>query len=79
MKAIVRYGQKLFPSFFFLGFFLICTCNNLIHCRSLKKKTSRRIGGGKSLLWRCSFSGKKKYTYDVKTDRAVVSAAVKVL
>ena len=24
-------------------------------------------------------AGKKKYTYDVKTDRAVVSAAVKVL
>lgn len=60
MKAIVRYGQKLFPSFFFLGFFLICTCNNLIHCRSLKKKHLEGLEEVSHYYGGALLAGKKK-------------------
>lgn len=71
--------KNYFLLFFFLGFFLICTCNNLIHCRSLKKKHLEGLEEVSHYYGGALLAGKKKYTYDVKTDRAVVSAAVKVL
>lgn len=73
--------KNYFLLFFFLGFFLICTCNNLIHCRSLKKKHLEGLEEVSHYYGGALLAGKKKNTPTTLKQIVLSSqrAAVKVL